>query len=93
MAEEMSGQEKKPTNWLGNNEKEDRYMEIPDRKSINVHRSSGGYYGEEVRNTEEEDLWNYLTKPNKEVRMSLPPQLDIAYNEFKRLLKDTSVLF
>ena len=91
MAEEMSGIEKKPSNWLGSNEKEGRYMEIPDRKIIENERSNGRYYGEDIRNREEEDLWNYLTKPNKEVRMSLPPQLDIAYNEFKRLLKDTSV--
>lgn len=84
----MSGQQKKPTTWEANNDKEDRYMEIPDRKSIEVER---GFFGEDLRNREEEDIWFYLTKPNKEIRMSLPPQLDIAYNEFKRLLRDTTV--
>jgi len=46
----------------------------------------------EMHTTENEEWLEYLAKPHKEVRTSMPVQLDNAYHEFKRLLKDTDVI-
>ena len=45
----------------------------------------------EMHTTENEEWLEYLAKPHKEVRTSMPVQLHNAYHEFKRLLKDTDV--
>ena len=80
-------------NLQESNQKDERYMEINDRKSFKSYKSDQDYYEEEdeVRNLQEAEWLEYLAKPTPEIMTNLPPQLDQAYNEFRRLLKDTSV--
>lgn len=67
-------------------EREDRFAVFEDRKSES--ESDNGLYKGAPEDTE----WmTYLKMPNKEKIVDMPPQLDTAYHEFKRLLKNTSV--
>ena len=67
--------------------KEDRFGEFEDRKSVESESDKDLYKGA----PEDTEWLTYLKMPNKEKIVDMPPQLDTAYHEFKRLLKNTSV--
>ena len=89
---------KKQAKLKASNRKDSKQSETQGKRSFDAdddeeENQQVEYTENNMQTTENEEFLEYLAKPHKEVRTSMPVQLDNAYHEFKRLLKDNDVFF
>lgn len=78
------------TKSLENFERFQDFQNIMEYESDNSDEPKSPY--KDTQQIQEENEWlGYLAKPNRETIMNMPPQLDLAYHEFKRLLQEENV--
>jgi len=96
MSEDMGKKQVKLKQQQASNRKDSKLSGNQGKKSFDVDDDENQqveYTENNMPTSENEEFLEYLAKPHKEVRTSMPVQLDNAYHEFKRLLKHNDAFY